>query len=171
MGKRGPAKQPQQLLELKGTARKGRERPKGIQGQKIKALIQVYGLVDYNVLSERGKCIFRQRCIFLIGLNLLEASYLDALLLYAQYYDEALTCIEQIKNSPTWFTPVHNMAGEVAGFVELPYLKRLDRLLPLINTLGTQFGFTPASRARLQVEVEQDKKRDIMDVTEDVIEI
>ena len=170
MGSRGPAKQPQQLMKLKGTDQPCRARSEVIVGEKITSIEQVDALCDYSYLSPRGQRIFLQRCVFLIGLHVLEASYLDALMLYAQNYDMALRCVRGITKE-AWFKPIYNEAGMVVGYAENPYIKRFDNLCKTINSIGTQFGFTPASRARLHVEDENSKKKDIMDISADVIEI
>lgn len=170
MGKRGPAKQPQQLLDLKGYSTPSRERAEAIVGEKLTSLDQVDAIFDYSRLTPRGQRIFLQRCVFLIGLHLLEASYLDALLIYCQNYDMALKCMARI-NKEGWHVKVFDKDGNFKGYAENPNIKLFDKLCKTINAYGTQFGFTPASRMRLQVEEQNEKKRDIMDISTDAIEI
>lgn len=170
MGKRGPAKQPQELLELKGTAQKCRARSAVVVGAKLTSIEQVDEIFDYSRLSERGQRIFLQRCVFLIGLHLLEASYLDAVLLYAQNYDMALRCMRSI-NKEGWYVKVLDKNGNFKGFAENPRLKTFDKLCKTINMFGTQFGFTPASRMGLHLQDTESDKPDVMDITTDAIEI
>ena len=170
MGKRGPAKQPQRLLDLKGYSTPSRERHEAIVGEKLTSLEQVDAIFDYSRLTKRGQKLFLQRCVFLIGLHLLEASYLDALLIYCQNYDMALKCMARI-NKEGWYVKTYDKHGNHVGYAEHPSLKTFDKICKNINTYGTQFGFTPASRMKLQLENENEKKRDIMDITEDAIEV
>jgi len=170
MGKRGPSKQPQQLLELKGTAQPCRRRAEtALVGEKIADISQVPALCDFHRLTERGQRIFLRQATFLIGLKVLQTNDLDALVLYAENYDMALKCMGNI-NKQSWFKPKYDEAGQLVGYVDNPYLKQFDKICKTLNTLGDRFGMTPASRIRLSVEVKEEEK-DIMDISTDVIEI
>lgn len=157
MGKRGPAKQPQQLIDLKGTTRKDRRRSEAMVGQKITSLSQVESLCNYTHLSEQGQKIFLRQCIFLIGLKVLEASELEMLMLYAQNYDLALRLMDEM-----------NEADDLSKVQD--QMRNFDKICKTINSIGTQFGFTPASRIRMTVP-EPEKKADVMDIASDAIEI
>lgn len=172
MGKRGPAKQPQRLLEMKGTAQKCRHRAEvAMVGEKITDIAQVTDLCDFDRLTERGQRVFLRQCEFLISLKVLQATDLDALVLYAENYDMALKCMANI-NKQAWFKPKYDDAGQQVGWIDNPYLKQFDKICKTINSIGTQYGFTPASRMRLSVEVKEEK-HDIFDIATDtdVIEI
>jgi len=169
MSKRGPAKQPQHLLELKGTARKSRKRTMPVCGKLITTLEQVGELCDYSILSKQGQQIFLQRCTYLIGLKMLEAAYLDALLLYSMYFDMALQCIDEIQKEK-WFSSLYDKKGKLAGYVENPHLKLLDRICRVLGNISKELLLTPASRMRMEVESEK-KAADIMNISSDPIEI
>ncbi len=169
MGKRGPAKQPQRLLELRGTARKCRQRSMPLAGEQITTLEQVNELCDCSSLTDQGRRIFQQRCLYLIGLKMLEPSYLDTLLLYAQCFDMALQSMEEI-NKGAWFSPKRNKRGRIVGYVENPHLRLFDKLCKTLGELSKELQMTPASRMRRAVE-EENKVADVMDITADAIEV
>lgn len=170
MGKRGPAKKPQQMLDLAGTSRKDRQRTEtAMVGEKITDIEQAFALCDYDRLTERGQRIFIRQATFLIGLKVLQANDLDALVLYAENYDMALKCMRAIQKE-AWFKPKYDEASTLVGYIENPHIKTFDKICKTLNTLGDKFGMTPASRIRLSVEVKEEKK-DIMDITTDAIEI
>jgi len=168
----GRPKQPQQLLELKGTARKARRRIEAMVGMKITNFDQVAALCDYTHLTEQGQRIFIRQCTFLIGMNALQAQDLEMLMLYAQNYDIALRCMDQINSGQGWFNVTKNKRGEIVAVHELPYLKLFRRVSAIANSIGGQFGFTPISRIRMAETAQPDKKKaDIMDISSDAIEI
>ena len=170
MGARGPAKKPQALLELKGTARKSRQRAEtAMVGEKISDLEQAFALCDFDKLTERGQRIFIRQATFLIGIKVLQTNDLDALVLYAENYDMALKCMRSIQRE-AWYKPKYDEAGMLVGYIENPHLKQFDKICKTLNSIGDRFGMTPASRIRLSVEVKEEKK-DIMDITTDAIEI
>ncbi len=169
MGARGRAKQPQKLLEAKGYAKPSRKRAEVMVGDKITTLDQVDALCDYTLLTPRAQKIFIQRCQWLIGLKVLEASYLDTVLLYAQNYDMALRCAEDI-NTKGWFVPMYDEAGMLKGYAENPHIKTFDKICKTLGSYSKELFMTPASRMRMQIENES-KKADIMDVSAEVIEI
>lgn len=168
----GRPKQSQQLLELKGTARKARRRIEAMVGMKITNFDQVAALCDFTHLTDQGQRIFIRQCTFLIGMNALQAQDLEMLMLYAENYDIALRCMDQINNGQGWFNVTKNKRGEIVAVHELPYLKLFRKACTIVNSIGGQFGFTPASRIRMaDTMVKEEKKADIMDITSDAIEI
>ena len=170
MGKRGPAKQPQQLLDLKGYSTPSRERAEvAMVGEKIADISQVPDMCDFDKLTPRGQRILLRQCSFLIHLKVLQANDLDDLVLYAQNYDMALRCMRSI-NKEGWHVKVFDKDGNFKGYAENPNIKLFDKVCKTINSIGTQYGFTPASRIRLSEE-KQPEKKDIMDIATDAIEI
>ena len=167
----GRPKQPQQLLELKGTAQKCRRRVEAMVGQKISTFDQVVELCDYTHLTEQAQRIFIRQCTFLIGMKALQAQDLQLLMLYAQNYDIALQCMDKINSGQSWFTVTHNKKGEVISVHELPYLRLFRKSCAIINSIGGKFGFSPADRIRMAEGVAQKEKGDIMDITADAIEV
>ena len=140
-----------------------------VSGKLITKLEQVNELCDYSILSKQGQQIFLQRCTYLIGLKMLEAAYLDTLLLYAQYFDMALQCIDEIQKEK-WFTPLYGKRGNLTGYLENPHLKLLDRICRVLGNMSKELLLTPASRMRMEVESEK-KAADIMNISSDPIEL
>ncbi len=170
MGKRGPAPKPQQMLDLLGTSRKDRRRAEvAMIGEKITDIAQATSLCDFDRLTARGQRIFIRQATFLIGLKVLQTNDLDALVLYAESYDMALKCMANI-NKQAWFKPKCDEGGQQVGWIDNPYLKQFDKLCKTINSIGTQYGFTPASRIRLSADVKEET-HGVMDIATDVIEI
>lgn len=168
-GKMGRNKLPQQVLVKRGTARKDRKRTMPVSGELITTLEQVEALCDYSKLTEQGKRIFIQRCTYFMGLKMLEATYLDTLLLYAQYFDMALQCMEAI-NAGEWYSAQYDKKGGLVGYVENPHLKQFDKLCRALGALSKELLMTPASRMRMAVEGEN-KIAGVMDITADPIEV
>ena len=167
----GRPKQPQQLLELKGTAQKCRRRVEAMVGMKVTNFDQVAALCDYTHLTEQAQRIFIRQCTFLIGMNALQAQDLQLLVLYAQNYDIALQCMDKINSGQGWFNVTHNKKGEIVAVHELPYLKLFRQACGIVNSIGSKFGFSPADRIRMAETAEQKEKKDIMDIATDAIEI
>ena len=167
----GRPKQPQQLLELKGTARKTRRRIEAMVGMKITNFDQVAALCDYTHLTDQGQRIFIRQCTFLIGMNALQAQDLQLLLIYAQNYDIALRCMEEINSGKGWFNVTKNKRGEIVAIHELPYLRLFRKACTIVNSIGGKFGFSPADRIRMAEPAAQKEKKDIMDISTDAIEI
>ena len=85
MGK-GRKPLPQEVLNLRGTARKDRQRPAAaITGKTITSYdIQCVSTPGYSTLTPRGRKIFAKACRTCIALKMLEPIYLSQLVAYAR---------------------------------------------------------------------------------------
>lgn len=146
----GRKKLPQEVLNLRGTARPDRDRSI-VKGNLIKDAREVLSVKGYKILKgKRQKQIFVEKCNQLISLNLLEDCYVESMLQYAYYYDKLLTCIEKI-NEKGDFVELKDEKGKLY-FAPNPYIKLMKDCTTILTQLGSDFGFTPVSRQKLNLE-------------------
>lgn len=102
------------------------------------------------VFGEPHMECFEQLKAQLARMNLLSAT--DANMLYSLAFirGEVLDCMQMIQKSGRYIP--RDPANPSDGWVSLPWVKRLDKMLELQMKFEGRFGFTPSDRARLQAE-------------------
>lgn len=99
-------------------------------------------------LTTVGKKIYREKAQQLISIGVLTELDLGLLAMYANSYSLAVDAIVQIGKQGKAAT-VKNDEGQVVSFLLNPYLKIYTDNIKIINTIGSQFGFSPSSRASI----------------------
>lgn len=147
---KGRKKLPQELLNLRGTARPDRQRDTSVIGEHITVFDNRCYVIGHSKLSNRGKKIFREVCEQLINLKLLESVNLPELLIYSSQFDIYLRAIEELKD--VLIEDVYGKDGEVTRRVPSPYIKIANDAYRVINSIGSKYGFSPVDRMKLRFD-------------------
>lgn len=148
-------KLPQEVLELRGTAQKCRKRPKAPAIVKI-STVDVEEIAQNAELlqTEYARGVFIDRCNYLNGLGMLDASYIDDLISYAKMCEirrDALLSIEREGK----YSPRYDLNGVQVGFILNPNFSILFRLMPHLSQLGAKYGLTPIDRLKFPERKEE----------------
>lgn len=101
--------------------------------------------------SSRARKIFKDKSTQLIRQGILQAPDIDLLTAYCNTYDIFLQAVEALND------PENDLVVKVVtkkGEMQMisPYLQIQKQLIPLLNSLSSQFGFSPSARAGLKLE-------------------
>ena len=155
---RGRKPLPQELLDLRGTARKDRLRPASVTGEKITVddigKCQVSGLKS---APRRARDIYWRVVRKAAALGILEESFLAQLFFYAVQYDHFLTCSEDIRKRGH-IVSGKNKDGDEIWFPN-PSVKQRDKALELLLKIGSNFGFSPVDKQRIRIQTEDPKEK------------
>ena len=155
---RGRKKLPQEILDLRGTARKDRARPAAVTGSGV-APVQCWTFPGYEILTERAKGIYRRLCKSCMAIKILEAQDLVQLIAYAREYDIYLTAIADVeKNGPV--TVTEDAKGKTVAYSN-PYVKIANNAIINLTKIGSNFGFSPVDRQKLKTPAAEDPREKI----------
>lgn len=157
---RGRKPIPQEVLNLRGTDRKDRQRPSSTLGAPIAPQdirkCQVAGL---NTVSARARRIYWTLIKQFAGERLLEMDFLGQVLMYATYMDEWIACTEDIEEKGYVCTGV-TKTGAIMKYHN-PSVKMRDNATEKLLKIGSNFGLSPVDRQRLKAQVEDPKAKGI----------
>ena len=150
---------PQEVLNLRGTARKDRERPLSTSGEKISvADLRKCQEVGLKSIPERARAIYWKTCRQMALTGILEARFLPQLIVYAVNYNYFLECCEEIDKNGKYIM-VRNDVGEVTSVIENPAIKSRQRAAEMMLKVGSNFGMSPVDNQKIRiVSEEKDKK-------------
>lgn len=143
---------PDQIKKARGTLQPCR----ATNGGKIATISAV---TPPSWLPKEAKKIFKDKCNMLAAYKVLTPLDLDQLAIYANSMSEAMISIEKI-NTQGRFTVIQDDYGNVINYVANPYIKHLAEQIKVINKLGSEFGFSPASRSSIEKSMVKDDDRD-----------
>lgn len=146
---RGRKKLPQEVLDLRGTARKDRARPYVATTGGGLAEIQCWTAPGYSELSDRAKDIYRRYVRAGNALKILEAVDLAQLVAFAREYDTYLAATEDIKLRG--FKYSYMDAGGNIRWATNPAVSVANSALTNMRSLSSNFGFSPVDRQKLHV--------------------
>ena len=107
--------------------------------------------------STRAKKIYRERSRVLINMGMIAEPDVDMLVAYANTLDLYYQAVEEQNNNEDGLTvTVKDSKGNVKIMMS-PYIKLQKELIETANKLGSQFGFTPSSRAAMKVTPEKEQ--------------
>lgn len=155
---RGRKPLPKELLQLRGTDRKDRDRPASVSGEKIALAdvgkCQISGLQS---TTRRARDIYWRTVKKVAALGMLEESFLSQIFFYAIEYDHLMTCNESIRKEGIYIT----VEGKKGTFVvPNPAVKQRDKALEILMKIGSNFGFSPVDKQRIRVQTEPEKPAD-----------
>ena len=155
---RGRKPLPKELLQLRGTDRKDRDRPASVSGEKIALAdvgkCQISGLQS---ATRRARDIYWRTVRKVAALGMLEESFLSQIFFYAIEYDHLMTCNESIRKDGIYIT----VEGKKGTFVvPNPAVKQRDKALEILMKIGSNFGFSPVDKQRIRVQTEPEKPAD-----------
>ena len=155
---RGRKPLPKELLQLRGTDRKDRDRPASVSGEKIALAdvgkCQISGLQS---ATRRARDIYWRTVKKVAALGMLEESFLSQIFFYAIEYDHLMTCNESIRKEGIYI----KVEGKKGTFVvPNPAVKQRDKALEILMKIGSNFGFSPVDKQRIRVQTEPEKPGD-----------
>lgn len=141
----GRKKLPDEIKRLKGTLQKCRTTEK----QNTDGLIVTQNtLVVPSWLDREAKKIFKAKAGQLISIGVLTELDLGLLALYANSLSLIVDASKEIQKTGKVNT-VYNDEGKIIAFLVNPMFKIMNDNMKIINQIGSQFGFSPTSRAAI----------------------
>ena len=152
---------PQEVLNLRGTARKDRQRPTAVVvGKAITEYdIRCVTAPGYDILTPRARKIYAKACRTCIALKILEAAYLPQLVAYARELDLYLDCCESVLTQGRVYK-ITDQGGN-AKWVDNPAVHQANNALRNVQSIGSNFGFTPVDRQKLTLNTGVDPLAEI----------
>jgi len=153
MGLRGPPKTPTKILKARGSWRAGlRDGEPSARARKLNPPAW---------LSARAKDVWRRLEPKLRAMGVLDAADENALARYCQLFARYRECETEIQEYGSF---VNDDSGNE---VELPAVKRAERLSQQLTRLEDRFGLSPSARASLAAERtdEEDEKERFFKIT------
>lgn len=142
---------PEKVKQARGTARKSRQR---------EDLPAVTSLIDINVpkhLTGEAKKIYELKVRQCFAMGILQEIDVDALSIYAWEMAELIRLSKELK-AEGYIQEVETKFGTEKKVN--PKEKVVSRKITIVNSLGSQFGWSPVSRMRLQAIAKGDDKKD-----------
>lgn len=149
----------QEILTLRGTDRKDRARPRSAITEPVKLgelrdRCQVSGL---RAATERARRIYWSVVEKVAMRQMLDEAYCSQLLFYAVEYDHFITCTESIKKEGLYLT-VEGKDGKTI-VLQNPAVKQRENALEKLLKIGSNFGFSPVDRQRINVNIDDPKDK------------
>lgn len=98
--------------------------------------------------TKRAKKIYIEKANQLIQLRILTSFDLEQLSIYAYALDQTYTCMENL-HKQGYFHESYDDNGNILRYIENPYLKLLRDMIEVTNKIGSDYGFTPVSRQKI----------------------
>jgi P27 family predicted phage terminase small subunit len=137
----GRPPKPDNLKRLTGTYRKDRKHGDTVTSE---LLTDVNGINFPEYIPEKVKRIFMERATILINQRVLTPADLDYLLIYADQLNIYWQCSDEYSSA----------TDEKLKYI---LLKIMNQARTVINSIGGQFGFSPATRLKTGVHEEEDE--------------
>ncbi len=166
---RGRKPLPKELLKLRGTDRRDRDRPSSTLGDpvpvdKVGAVCQVPGLKG---ASRRARDIYWSLCKRVAAQGMLDPAFCHQMLFYAVEYDHFIECCEDIKKNGL-YVAVETKKGTM--LIQNPAIKQRVAALEKLLKIGSNFGFSPVDRQRLKIQAEDTKSKGVKAIFAALIE-
>lgn len=150
----GRYKLPKEVKELRGTKRKSRENESGSWLEQVSSDVTVP-----SDLKGAAAKIYKERVAMLYAMGLLHPIDVDALRLYSCAMASAIKVQKEIDEDG--FTVIEkDEDGQLCKVSVNPLVKVLKDMINTANTIGSQFGWSPVSRMRLQAIAKEEEKKD-----------
>lgn len=147
---RGRKPIPDELKILRGTDQPCRMSGKMNVVDKITDIKQITSCSKLKMLpTKRAKDIFKQKANQLIALNVLTELDLEQLAVYANSLDLVFDCLEGMREPAI---PKYDKEGHLTGYVAPPELALYRQMVEIVNKIGSDFGFSPISRQRINTD-------------------
>lgn len=147
---------PDQLKKLRGEERPSRLIQKTDPCDKITDIRSVTSSGIMKLLpTKRAKDLFKKKSEQLIGLGILTMFDLEHLAAYCNSMDVMFDCLDAMREPAI---AKYDQFGNLTGYVKPPGVAMYKQMLEDVNRLGAEFGFTPLSRQKINVEQKEEKK-------------
>lgn len=141
---------PSQLKKLRGTDQPCRTKNE-LEPEVVENVDSIKSAKQLTLLkTRRAKDIFKQKANQLLNLKILTELDYEQLAIYANSLDMLFTCIAELKKGH--YEEIHDEHGNLLRYVENPYLKLYKDMTTLCNKMAGDFGFTPISRIKFNIE-------------------
>ncbi len=146
---------PNEIKVLKGTDQPCRMRSEILNVDKIKCFDEIKSASQLKGLpTKRAKTIFKTKANQLIALGVLTELDLELLAVYANSLDILFSCMEGMRLPAE---PKYNKIGALIGYVERPEIGMYRQMVDQVNKIGSDFGFTPISRQRINAPAPEER--------------
>ena len=150
----GRYKLPKEVKDLRGTKRKCRENESGAWIEQASSEV----VVPADLKGDAAK-IYKERVVMLYAMKLLQPIDVDALRLYSCAMASAIKLQKELDKEG--FTVIErDEDGQLCKVSVNPLAKVLKDMINTANTIGSQFGWSPVSRMRLQAIGKEEEKKD-----------
>lgn len=150
----GRYKLPAEVKALRGTTRKHREETSGGWLETASS-----GVTVPSDLKGDAAKIYKERVTMLYAMKLLQPIDVDALRLYSNAMASAIKIQKELDKEG--FTVIESdKDGRLCKVSVNPLAKVLKDMINTVNTIGSQFGWSPVSRMRLQAIAKEDEDPD-----------
>lgn len=152
---------PDEVKKLRGTDRKNRSRP-AAKADIVDQWSSIASTRGVRVLqTRRAREIFKTKCNQTIALRILSQADLDQLAIYANNLDKLYSLMQDLHaegDTVTLYKVIYHENGVTekvpSKLVTNPKWKIYFNLIDTINKIGSEFGFTPVARQKIQVPEE-----------------
>ena len=159
----GRSKLPIQVKKLRGTTRKCRD--SGHEDSETR-IVQLQSVKVPQHLNREAAKIYKEVVKQLFLMEMLEPIDTQALAMYASNY--ALAVKMQSTLDKDGCTIVEkDESGDVYRVSVNPAFKVMRDAIAIVNTIGSQFGWSPVSRMKLRAIAARDKKKNEFEEYED----
>ena len=145
---------PKETKNLRGTARKSREVHSDAWLQEAASGVSV----PKDLKGDAAK-IYKERVAMLYAMKLLQPIDVDALRLYSSAMASAIKIQKELDKEG--FTVLErDEDGQLCKVSVNPLAKVLKDMINTVNAIGSQFGWSPVSRMKLQAMAKAEEKKD-----------
>lgn len=146
---------PDELKALRGTDQPCRMSGKVDSAERITDVKQITSTKNLKLLpTKRAREIFKQKANQLIALKILTELDIEHLAVYANSLDVLFDCMENMRLPAVEKV---NKEGDLIGYVPRPEIAMYKQMVEHVNRIGSEFGFTPMSRQRINAAPPEDK--------------
>ena len=154
MGK-GRKTLPDAVKSLRGTDQPCRLSGGGVEVDKITSITAITSTKNLKLLpTKRAKEIFKTKANQLIALGILTELDIEHLAVYANSLDVLFSCMENMREPAV---EKYDKFGNLTGYVPRPEIAMYKQMVDHVNRIGSEFGFTPISRQRINQQAPKEK--------------
>lgn len=152
----GRPRKPDAVKQMQGTLQPCRA------SSSISALVPLEDAKPPAWLSATAKKLFKEKARQLITIGVLTQLDVDALAMYAHSYAEAINAVKELEENGRMAT-TFNDEGVIIGFTPNPFYRIFNDSMKIVNQIGSQFGFSPSSRASIISQIVKKEDKDEFD--------
>lgn len=153
----GRPKKPDAIKKLSGTLQKCRQTQ---PVEAVQAMAPLSAAKPPAWLSPVAKKVFKEKAAQLISLRALTLLDIDMLAAYAAAYARMIDAIKQLEDGSI---VTENYNKGLLSYAVSPFEKIKNDAIKIVNQIGAQFGFTPASRASILASLPKNQDKDDFD--------
>ncbi len=146
---------PDAVKKLRGTGQPCRLSGATDHVDKISDIKKISSTAQLKLLpTKRARNIFKQKANQLIGLGILTELDIEHLAVYANSLDILFGCMDGMREPAI---AKYNKSGYLIGYVPHPEIAMYKQMVEHVNRIGSEFGFTPISRQKINQPSAEDE--------------